>query len=336
MHNYELRIMTKINEIAGEPVYFDVDKIMNSSEQIYTQIISLLLSYACQSQNIAPIMLGRKLFPQFPCDWISARIKEVCLSALDINDDWDYRRLLELAGNISDELLQWVIGLAPMSSNAEVTEAADDFREMMCSYNRLIDLIHTYYPVNCKWESEAYQQSQQRQNLKKIVMNESLHVELHNLLFPCIKSAFPENHINVWTSMHDDEDYEDYPSLHFSVLMHKNRPILDDDTELLEALNGKRLDFEIYISILDKYYYTFILETTKQQSDGELKFSVIYDDKTLKEEISNFEQNLTALCYHRLTHTLAHKDVPNINLECLDEDEVKIFHCLFTDLITKF
>ena len=51
------------------------------------------------------------------------------------------------------------------------------------------------------------------------------------------------------------------------MLLHKNQPILDDDVELLEALNGKQMDLEIYVSLLTKSYYLYGLETRKQ---GEL------------------------------------------------------------------
>ena len=50
---------------------------------------------------------------------------------IDITDDWDYRRLLELCELISLDLLKWAIELNDKSTNPDIAEAVDDFNEIL-------------------------------------------------------------------------------------------------------------------------------------------------------------------------------------------------------------
>ena len=200
----------------------------------------------------------------------------------------------------------------------------------MCTYSELMDLIHSYYPQNCKYMSNAYKKSNEYLKLKEKINDLGLRSRLDKKILANIKLAFPKNYIKKWTR-------KDYPSIHYSVLLHKNQPILDDDEELLVALNGRRLDLEVYVSLLDDYLYTFVVETIKLPNEKDLKFSIINEDSMPNtEELSSLVNNLLSLGFIKLNSEIAHELVPNIETESLYQGEVRIFHCIFTDLVNNF
>ncbi len=131
MDNYEKRVAADIDHTAGRHVYFYPDEIMQDARA--ADIVGRLLVWACQPTNARLIMIGRECLTQFPQEWISDMIRRTAESAINIADDWDYRRLLELTELISPKLLGWAISLSEGSDDPDINEAADDFREHLNS-----------------------------------------------------------------------------------------------------------------------------------------------------------------------------------------------------------
>lgn len=125
---YEEKIRKKINKIANEDIYFKPLEIMQKSEDVVDGIICELLSNACCGQNVLPIEISRRLLRTFPIEWICCKIKKLVFQSININDDWDYRRLLELAELISKDLLIWAISLSDNSEDPDIIEASNDFK----------------------------------------------------------------------------------------------------------------------------------------------------------------------------------------------------------------
>ena len=73
---------------------------------------------------------------QFPVEWVSEKIRQKVSVSIDINDDWEYRRFLELCDLISIDLLRWAISLNENSTDPYITEVVDDFKEYLNSINR--------------------------------------------------------------------------------------------------------------------------------------------------------------------------------------------------------
>lgn len=78
-----------------------------------------------------PITIARNCLKQFSIEWVSLKIKQTVFRFIDITDDWDYRRLLELCELISLDLLKWAIELNEKSTNSDIAEAVDDFNERL-------------------------------------------------------------------------------------------------------------------------------------------------------------------------------------------------------------
>lgn len=143
MDVYEKMIANSINKIANKDIYFNSDEIMKSSDEITSKIVGEFVSWACTPTHITPISIARNCLKQFPTEWVSLKIKQTALESMDISDDWDYRRLLELSEIISLDLLNWAIKLNEKSDNLDILEAVDDFKE------RIQQKTNSDYTVIC-------------------------------------------------------------------------------------------------------------------------------------------------------------------------------------------
>ena len=131
MNIYEQEIKDHINSIANSDVYSDHKRILDLPEDKSEKIICYLLSCACCGQNVHPIMIGREILVSLPKEWICKRIKDLVFKSINIYDDWDYRRFLELSKLISTELLEWAITISNNSQNPDIIEAAEDFKTIL-------------------------------------------------------------------------------------------------------------------------------------------------------------------------------------------------------------
>ncbi|WP_295094956.1 hypothetical protein [Ruminococcus sp.] len=129
MHPYEEAIAESLNKTANKEIYFSVSEIMDLSDDTASEIVGELVSWACTPTSIMPITIGRNCLKQFPVEWVSPKIKQTVFRFINITDDWNYRRLLELCDLISTDLLKWAITLGEKSTNPDILEAVDDFNE---------------------------------------------------------------------------------------------------------------------------------------------------------------------------------------------------------------
>ena len=90
-------------------------------------ILSVLLGHACQGQNDAPIIIARNLIKQIPTAWLESNLSLAISNCLQLDDEWEYRRLLELLNELSPKLLRKYADIGRKSKNAEVREAMLDF-----------------------------------------------------------------------------------------------------------------------------------------------------------------------------------------------------------------
>lgn len=128
---YEVMIQKRIFEIVREDVYMKTTEIIQKPDAVADMVIGELLGDACCGQNISPIIISRKWLSMFPTEWISGKIQKLASQYINITDEWEYRRLLELAEIISPKLLVWAIELADESEDLDIKEAATDFRDKL-------------------------------------------------------------------------------------------------------------------------------------------------------------------------------------------------------------
>jgi hypothetical protein len=85
------------------------------------------LLYACQASGAPAIIKGRKKIFALPRQWVIDNIHKIAQEILNLSDEWEYRRLLEIYKELDEELLKMLIAIGLENSNEEVRETANDF-----------------------------------------------------------------------------------------------------------------------------------------------------------------------------------------------------------------
>ena len=90
--------------------------------------LQVALECACQAQNASVITRGRQKILAMPRPAVLQCIERVADRALTLDDEWEFRRLLELYEQLDYALLQRLVTLGLASENAEIRESAEDYR----------------------------------------------------------------------------------------------------------------------------------------------------------------------------------------------------------------
>lgn len=211
---------------------------------------------------------------------------------------------------------EYILGIRISDSNY------DSLKELVHSSkdNYIESIIYNYYPKHYKFGSKEYIETKEYKSYINVINKD--------LISKDFKKAFTESlndyYLKEWSS-------ENKAGVHFSILLHKYQDILDDDTELIECLGGRRLDLEVFISKLMKVYYIFVIETSYKDDTWSFRDLDAFDivDKDI---ISKLGDIFDKQGYFRLENDLVNKIVPDIETELHYNGEVKVFHCLFSDL----
>jgi hypothetical protein len=87
---------------------------------------SLLL--ACQPSYVPLIERGRAEVLALPRTLVIKEIESIAATYLDLNDYWEYRRLLELAQLIDAAMVQRIVKWGLNNPDPDVREAAEEYQ----------------------------------------------------------------------------------------------------------------------------------------------------------------------------------------------------------------
>src|SRR5262245_49081148 len=105
LHHYELTFRRGLDRYHPE-LWQHLDVVAHLAPDVGAQVLAYLLEYACQAQSELNIMLGRKALLAIPRDWLLKHITAAAEPLLELEDEWEYRRLLELYWELDRELTQ--------------------------------------------------------------------------------------------------------------------------------------------------------------------------------------------------------------------------------------
>jgi len=195
--------------------------------------------------------------------------------------------------------------------------------------NEINETISLFFPKNVGFDEFNYVTSTEYKNLIEIRQRYLLNQDVKNDIKKSLEELYKEYAVMDWTDLPHSNCYE------FKILMHKNQPILDGDLELIRCLGWRRLDLRVFISILNTYYYYFFEESTYDIDVKEWRFRkiAIYDQE-MQDATNILDNMMTSKGYRGLTTEIVSKVVEEVETEYLEKGKVKIFHCLFTDLVT--
>ena len=201
--------------------------------------------------------------------------------------------------------------------------------------NELLSLIYHYYPRRCSFGSHEYETSDEYSRYMNIINDVTMRKKINNKIFPEIAKCAD----GYCVMLRKHSDYSCYPGIQYTMLLHKNKPIMDDDVDLILSLNGRRLDLELYFSLLEDYFYYYIIETVGGKDTLAWSFSVLTNEQIPHQErelIDTLCSKAFSLGFKLLPRNLARVVVPEVETELIDSDEVTIFNCLFSGMDTHY
>ena len=126
---YEKRIINDI-ETVQDGSYYNIMNIDKYPKEIACQILQKLLEWACQPQNMTAIVIARKKIREINKDWLREYLLEFTEMCIDLSDEWEYRRLLELVVDVLPEMKVHILELGVDSENEEIREIVEDYKEI--------------------------------------------------------------------------------------------------------------------------------------------------------------------------------------------------------------
>jgi len=96
---------------------------------VVDDVMRCALSFACQSQHVSNVQLGRAALLALPRAPVLERIVDTARATLDLRDEWDVRRFLEVLCVLDRRLLRSFAVEQLASPNPEIREAAEDLLE---------------------------------------------------------------------------------------------------------------------------------------------------------------------------------------------------------------
>lgn len=128
---YEQRIIGEIENIE-KGAFSKIAHLDNMDAAVSLAILKTLISFACTPTTVAYILFSLNLIHNFPEYWLVEHLPTVVEEILNIEDEWEFRRLLECIEHIPT-LIDYYISLGLKSINVEVIEAANDFKQKIVS-----------------------------------------------------------------------------------------------------------------------------------------------------------------------------------------------------------
>ena len=105
-----------------------LDRIDELPDSAGKMLVNILLAEACQSQHIGKIMAARKVMLTLPRAWLSRVLQDTIKEVVDLSDEWEYRRLMELLKDLQSNLYKTYIDFGIAAGSGEIFEAATDLR----------------------------------------------------------------------------------------------------------------------------------------------------------------------------------------------------------------
>ncbi len=199
---------------------------------------------------------------------------------------------------------------------------------MVAFLDEVLNVIYTYYPKKLYFNDSKYKGSPQyirlmenrKENLDNLNSGESLKAELQQIL--------KQYSILDWTDLESSNCYE------YRVLLHKGQSIMDDDVQLIESLGGTRFDLYLFISILNNYFYYFVSKSMLNCNSNKWEFENIdYYSEDVQDVVNVVKKFFVLKNYKQITKDIAETIVEDIDTEYIEKGKVKVFNCLFTELI---
>ena len=101
--------------------------IVALSNDIGAKVLRYLLALSCESQNVTNIELGRETVAALPGPWLVERIHALAEHQLDLANEWECRRLLELYAVLDNQLAAEFAASCASASDERIATVGNDY-----------------------------------------------------------------------------------------------------------------------------------------------------------------------------------------------------------------
>ena len=123
---FKNNLVAILDEIA--PGAFDqLEKLASLPIDIRSRIVDELVQRACTCQHVGNIYVSHNALLRIPSDLRASMLQDAVTRTLDLDDEWEYRRLVELLLEIAPQFVERYLEIGRSSNVADVREAAEDF-----------------------------------------------------------------------------------------------------------------------------------------------------------------------------------------------------------------
>jgi hypothetical protein len=123
LHPYDVAYRRRMEAFAPG-LWADLGRVPALPPETGRAVLAYLLELACQAQHIRNIELGRAALAGLPRRWLLARIEAAAAPLLRLQDEWEYRRLLELYERLDPGLWRRLVAWGRRSPVAAIRAAA--------------------------------------------------------------------------------------------------------------------------------------------------------------------------------------------------------------------
>jgi len=127
MSRHEAILRRQIESISSG-AWEKLDRLDALSAAISSRIVAVILEFACTAQSIGAISAGREAFERLPREWLATHLEAIVETALDLMDEWSYRRFLELLAGSMPDMFDRYVNSGLTSKSVDIASAADDLR----------------------------------------------------------------------------------------------------------------------------------------------------------------------------------------------------------------
>ena len=132
-HSYDLAFQNELNKLHDN-LADNLQILPSLSKQISSKALKFLLELACQCQSSRNIQLGRDGLKSIPRSWLPSNIDREAQLLLNMDDEWEYRRLAEIYFELDLDMAKNLAQLGLESKNEEVVEAAEDLVDWITEF----------------------------------------------------------------------------------------------------------------------------------------------------------------------------------------------------------
>lgn len=124
-HSYDMEFRRQMDSFR-ENLWANPELAPSLDEVVAKSMIAYLLELACQCQNSRNITLGRTALRALPRQWLLERIEPVAEPLIQLNDDWEYRWLLEVYWGLDKSLVKKLALRGLDNANPKIREAGQE------------------------------------------------------------------------------------------------------------------------------------------------------------------------------------------------------------------